>query len=202
MSRAMGGDAPSLWLADRSELVLTPGKAHRLYRLESGLVRLYTLDDAGLGVTLRFVKRGGVFGEEALTGRPRRYFAEAMAPSVIEALDPASMGDAELRALVTTLAAALDDVGMAMHRTATKQLAPRIAALILELADSDLATRDSDGLPVVRITHHQIAMAAGSVRETATKAIGDLARLGAIYVGYRKVTVRDERLLREAAGDD
>jgi len=187
--------------AESGEVLLFPGRADHLYRLSSGLIRLYTVDDDGTGVTLRYVKQGGYFGEEALTGEPRRYFAEAVTPSVVEVIDPAALDEAELRRLAAVLAAALDGMGRALHRLAGKPLRARVAAELLELSDSDLSGRSPEGAPMVYITHDELATAVGSVRETVTKVVGELVRLGAIRAGYGKITVRDERVLREVAGE-
>mgnify|MGYP001017243420 CR=1 FL=1 len=108
---------------------------------------------------------------------------------------------AELRRLATVLAAALDGMGRALHRLAGKPLRARVAAELLELSDSDLSGRSPEGAPMVYITHDELATAVGSVRETVTKVVGELVRLGAIRAGYGKITVRDERVLREVAGE-
>lgn len=187
--------------AESGEVLLFPGRADHLYRLERGLVRLYTVDDDGTGVTLRYVKQGGYFGEEALTGEARRYFAEAVTPSLLDVVDPDALGPEDLRRLATVLAAALDAMGRSLHRLAGKPLRSRVAAELLELSDSDLAGRSPDGAPMVYITHDELATAVGSVRETVTKVVGELVRLGAIRAGYGKITVRDERVLREVAGE-
>ena len=182
------------------EAVLFPGKADNLYRLRAGLVRLYTVDDDGVGVTLRYVKPGAYFGEERLTSRPRRYFAEAVTRSSVEVVDPDALSADEQRLLSGLLAMALDSMGRSMHRLAGKPFRARIAAELLELADSELARRVGN-VSEIRITHDELATAVGSVRETVTKVIGELARLGAINSGYGKITVRDLRVLREVAGE-
>lgn len=187
--------------AESGEVLLFPGRPEHLYRLASGLVRLYTVDDDGTGVTLRYVKQNGYFGEESLTGDARRYFAEAVTPSVVEIVDPKELGEPELRRLAAVLASALDGMGRALHRLAGKPLRARVAAELLELSDSDLSGRSPDGAPMVYITHDELATAVGSVRETVTKVVGELVRLGAIRAGYGKITVRDERVLREVAGE-
>ena len=119
--------------AEGGEVLLFPGRADHLYRLKSGLIRLYTVDDDGTGVTLRYVKHGGFFGEESLTGEQRRYFAEAVTPSAVEVIDPSALDEAELRQLATFLASALDSMGRALHRLAGKPLRARVAAELLEL---------------------------------------------------------------------
>lgn len=184
------------------EIVLFPGKADHLYRVRAGLVRLHTVDDDGVGVTLRYVKPGGYFGEERLIDRPRRYFAEAVTRSDIEELDAEQLDPDQQRDLARRLAAVIDGMNRAMHRLAGKPLRARIAAELLELSDSELAMRLADGTPVVRVTHDDLAAAVGSVRETVTKVVGELARTGAIRAGYGKITVQDAAKLRAEAGDE
>lgn len=181
--------------------VVFPGKADHLYRVRSGLVRLYTVDDDGTGVTLRYVKPGGYFGEESLTHRPRRYFAEAVTHAQLEVIEPGALDSSEQRELTAHLADALDRMGRSLHRLAGKPLRARVAAEILELSDSDLSERGADGAAVIRVTHDDLATAVGSVRETVTKVVGELVRLGGIRAGYGKVTVRDARVLRDVAGE-
>lgn len=54
-----------------------PGPRDRAYRVLEGLVRLEAVDEEGNALTLRLVRPGGFFGEEALFGQERIYFAEA-----------------------------------------------------------------------------------------------------------------------------
>lgn len=193
------------------ETVLSPGPSTHLYRLESGLIRLHAIDtDEGKAdakgevprsLTLRYVKPGAYFGEEVLVAGERWYFADAVTRSSVSILDPADL-DSDVRlALTDSLARSLDSVGRALRRLARKPLRARVAAEVLELADSDLATRGTDGATVVALTHDELAAAVGSVRETITKVVGDLVRLGAVRAGYGKLIVRDERVLREVAGE-
>ena len=139
--------------------------------------------------------------EEVLAQKARRYFAEAVTPSAIEVVEPDSLDQVEQRQLTERLALALDSMGRSLHRLAGKPLRARVAAEILELSDSDLARHTPDGAAVVHITHDDLATAVGSVRETVTKVIGELVRLGGIRAGYGKITVRDPRVLREVAGE-
>ena len=72
-------------------VILYPGKSDMLYRVASGLVRVHTMDDDGNGLTLRYVKPGDYFGEEALAGLDRQYFAEAVTDSSVDVINPALM---------------------------------------------------------------------------------------------------------------
>ena len=82
-------------------VILYPGKSDMLYRVASGLVRVHTMDDDGNGLTLRYVKPGEYFGEEALAGVNRAYFAEAVTDSTVDVINPALMS-AEDNLIVTT----------------------------------------------------------------------------------------------------
>ncbi len=182
------------------DVVLYPGAAGDLYQVSAGLVRVHTVDDDGFGATLRYIKPGGYFGEEALTGRQRRYFADAVTDSIVLAFDPRQLGAAELRALAVDLASAMDSMNRSLLRLAGKPLKARVAAELLELSDSALATRSAEGVATIRMTHDELAAAVGSVRETVTKVIGELVRAGALKAGYAKLTIRDARLLAQIAG--
>ena len=182
------------------DVLLFPGPPSELYQVVSGLVRLHTVDDAGFGATLRYVKPGGYFGEEAITGKQRRYFAEAVTEASTVRSDPQRLTPSELRAFAVDLALALDRMNRSVLRLASKPLKARVAAELLELADSALATRNADGVATVRMTHDELAAAVGSVRETVTKVIGELVRAGALRAGYAKLSIQDPELLTEIAG--
>jgi CRP-like cAMP-binding protein len=150
---------------------------------------------------LRYVKPGGYFGEEVLTGRRRRYFAEAVTNSSVESVAVEKLSRQALLELATFLASSLDQMNRALLRLAGKPLRARIAAELLELSDSALAGRTDTGESVVYMTHDDLAAAVGSVRETVTKVIGDMARSGALRAGYGKIVVIDQAQLAELAGD-
>lgn len=183
------------------EIILFPGPADHLFRVRRGLVRVHTMDDEGNGLTLRYIKPGGYFGEESLTGEPRGYFAEAVTDTEVEVLDAHGMRREEERALTRHMVSALESMYRGLDRLANKRLRARVAAELLELGDSAIASRDENGFPLVHITHDDLAAAVGSVRETVTKVVGELARLGAVEAGYGKVSLRDVERLRAIAGD-
>lgn len=182
------------------EVVLFPGKAEDIYRVRSGLIRIHTVDDEGNGLTLRYVKPGGYFGEEALCGLARRYFAEAVTSSTVEVMSPATLGPEENLDLTVHLVEAMERLYRSLYRLSGKRLKSRIAAELLDLQDSALASRGSANEAIVHITHDDLAAAVGSVRETVTKVVGELSREGAIDAGYGKISLVDTGLLEEIAG--
>ena len=183
------------------EVVLFPGAPENLYRVQKGLVRIHTVDDDGNGLTLRYVRPGGYFGEEAVAGLPRHYYAESVANSEIEVISPAIMEPEDNLELTTDLVRSLETLYRSLHRLSGKRLRSRIAAELLDLSESALATTNESGDRVVRITHDDLAAAVGSVRETVTKVVGELARAGAIASGYGKIALLDVKQLQEIANE-
>jgi len=174
-----------------------PGPRDRVYRVLEGLVRLEAVDEEGNALTLRLVRPGGYFGEEALAGMERSYFAEAVTEVVAEPL-PKEPHPEEIRQVLLSLAQALSESYRRIERLATQRLKNRMAAAILELAETPLAHEEQEGV-VLRATHDELAAAVGSVRETVTKVIGELTREGYIRSGYGKIILKDIKGLKELA---
>ncbi|MER3536229.1 MAG: Crp/Fnr family transcriptional regulator [Thermus sp.] len=173
-----------------------PGPREAAYRVEKGLVRLQMVDEEGGTLTLRFVRPGGYFGEEALFGLERVYFAEAVTPAELTPLvDPSPE---ETQALLAHLVQALSTTYRRMVRLATQRLKNRMAAALLELAETPLAQVE-EGQVVLKATHDELAWAVGSVRETVTKVIGELVREGYIRSGYGRIVLLDPQGLKALA---
>jgi CRP/FNR family transcriptional regulator, cyclic AMP receptor protein len=186
---------------DAKEIILFPGLATHLYQVQAGLVRIHMMDDEGSALTLRYVKPGGYFGEESLTGEQRRYFAEAVTRCELELISPATL-TAEQHALLSHyLVEAVAKLYRSMFRLSGKRLKSRIAAELLDLQDSALATPGANGEAIIRLTHDDLAAAVGSVRETVTKLVGELARDKAIHSGYGKITLSNAKVLQDIADE-
>lgn len=183
------------------EVVLFPGKPDNIYRVSEGLIRIHTVDDEGNGLTLRYVKPGGYFGEEAICGIQRRYFAEAVTSSSVEVISPVTLSAEENLDVTAHLVEAMERLYRSLYRLSGKRLKARIAAELLDLQDSALATTGARDESVVHITHDDLAAAVGSVRETVTKVVGELSREGAISAGYGKIALSNVDLLKDIAGE-
>jgi CRP/FNR family transcriptional regulator, cyclic AMP receptor protein len=180
-------------------VILYPGRANSIYRVKSGLVRLHTMDDDGNSLTLRYVKPGEFFGEEALAGLERAHFAESVTESVVEMFDSKLVTPEIAMSLNAHLAAALNRAYVQISRLALKRLRSRMAAALLELSDTAVGSKSPEGLYQVFATHDELAAAVGSVRETVTKVIGELAKDSLIDSGYGKITLRNLDGLRNVA---
>lgn len=176
-----------------------PGPRERIYRVESGLVRIQSVDDDGNALTLRFVRPGEYFGEEALSGGERRYHAEAATDTRIAQIQPDRLDPQETLDLAVGMARAISQTYDAIQRLVSQRLKNRIAAALLQLMDTPLAVQDKKGRAMIHVTHDEIASAVGSVRETVTKVVGELAREGLIKSGYGRIMLLDTEALDELA---
>ena len=182
-------------------IVLYPGRAEMIYRVKSGLVRLHTMDDEGNSLTLRYIKPGQFFGEEALAGLERHHFAESVTESKVEMFSLNLLTPEIALSLTANLAEALNGTYISILRLATKRLRSRIAAALLEMSNTALCSTNATGKRQVYATHDELAAAVGSVRETVTKVIGELAREGAIESGYGKIVLINEEGLQIIASE-
>jgi len=176
-----------------------PGPKEPLMRVREGLVRIQNVDDDGNTLTLRFVRPGEFFGEEALVGAERRYFAEAVTHTAIDTYDPKNLGLEEFRELTVHMIGALNQTYRRIERLVSQRLKNRIAAALIEFSDTAVAERSPEGQTVIRLTHDELAAAVGSVRETVTKVVGELFREGYIRSGYGKITILDRKGLEALA---
>lgn len=183
------------------EIVLFPGESSQLYKLRKGLIRIHTVDNEGKGLTLRYIKPGGFLGEEVLIHSPRRYFAEAITFCELEIIRADRLSAKETQDLVRNLAQAVEGLYRSLYRLSGKRLKSRIAAELLELQDSALATLNAEGKPTIHMTHDELAAAVGSVRETVTKVVGELSKEGAISAGYGKLILLDLPSLHHIADE-
>ncbi len=182
-------------------VILYPGKAEMLHRVRSGLVRIHTVDNDGNGLTLRYVKPGEFFGEEVLAGLERVAFAEAVTEASVDVIEPNKLSREDLAEISAHLVKALNRGYQSLYRLAGKRLRSRIAAELLELAQTALGTLRNDGKLMIYATHDEMAAAVGSVRETVTKVVGELSREGVIDAGYGKITLMDAEALKRIANE-
>jgi CRP-like cAMP-binding protein len=96
---------------------------------------------------------------------------------------------------------ALGHTYQTIQRIVSQRLKNRIAAAILDFAQTPVAAKDDAGHWLIRTTHDGIAAAVGSVRETVTKVIGELTREGYIQSGYGKLVVLNLEGLKTLASE-
>ncbi|WP_457638482.1 helix-turn-helix domain-containing protein [Oceanithermus sp.] len=199
----MAEPAPRNPLAFKAgETILRPSDSvpqRQVYQVISGYVRILCTDKNGDILVLRHVAPGGYFGEESLVDGKRRYSAEAVIETKIQIIDTRKLNANRSGQLAADLIKAIGETYTYIQRISSQRLRNRLAAALLELASSPLAQRDSRGQTTILITHDELAATIGSVRETTTRTIGELVKLGLVRSGYGRLRLLDLEGLSELA---
>ena len=171
-----------------------------LYQLESGLLRAVRLTPQGRNLTVRHIRPGDIFGEEALHGLNRTHQVIALTDASIRPIHLEHLSGEELWAVTRSLSAQLQRVMTDGVHIQDGELRERIARYLLNLSDSSLGGRHASGQPFVRATHELIAEGTGATRESVSKLIGEMRDDGLLSPAYRCITLTAEQELRKLAG--
>jgi CRP/FNR family cyclic AMP-dependent transcriptional regulator len=187
------------------ELLYTPHRpVEVLFLLKRGRIRVFRVSPEGRALTTAIVSPGTMFGEMALLGQ-RMYdnYAEALDEAYTCVMDRADarrllLSDPRIAArIVEILGQRLMAMEQRLSEAVFSNVPHRVAAALCTLADSHpAATRG--GTIHLTVTHSQVAELAGTSRETATKALGDLAGQG-LRLRRGRITIVDRSRLAAQA---
>lgn len=183
----------------RGQVLYAPGETGEvLFFLKEGSVRLYRLSAEGRKLVLARVGAGAFFGEMSCIGQGMYdAFAEAAEDSTVFAMSCEDvtrllLSDPQLSLrLLEALGRRVVEAEQQLEEFAFKGLVPRVAALLLKLADENGA--------IAGRSHQDLADELGVYRETVSSALGELKSAGAIEVGRKRIVVRDAAALGRAA---
>ena len=181
--------------------------SNMLFMVLEGRVRIYELA-AGREFTLLVVGTGEFFGEMALgNGQSSGTYAQALETSRICMMRQAAFERLVMRwpevglIMVRLLNDRISLLGNRMLDVGLKEVLPRIAGLILQLAESEgVVTAEKTRIPT-RYTHQHLGTMIGANREAVTNALLSLRGSGAIIIVHRHIYVVDVQALKEIAGD-
>jgi CRP/FNR family transcriptional regulator, cyclic AMP receptor protein len=174
-----------------------------------GRVKLVALGAEDREVVLAMRGPGDLIGEMAALGGQRRT-ATAIA---VDNVDIGSLRSHELRAFLAEHPdVAMVVIRMLVHRLteadsdrvdlATQDSIGRVAKRLLELA-TDHGIRTEEGTRIeLSLTQDELASWTGATRETVSRALRLMRRLGWIATDQRAITVIDTAALRERCGLD
>jgi len=174
--------------------------ARSLFLVASGRVQLYRTTREGRHFVIATLGPGSMFGEDSLLGGegPDTY-AVALEPCTIwtmprqRALEISSTNALFGFGLMQAMGQRVMEAENRLEQMAYRTISARLAALLLELGDSDATG-------VVHATHQELADMLGTWRETVSKTLQDLRRRGLIASGRRHLKLLDREALRMEAG--
>jgi CRP/FNR family transcriptional regulator, cyclic AMP receptor protein len=192
------------------QMLFTPQQPiEALFILKRGRVRIFRVSPDGRALTTAIVTPGTIFGEMVLLGQ-QMYdnWAEALDEAVVCVMSRDDvrrflLSDARITARITAiLGARLKSMEQRLTEAVFKTVPQRVAATLLTL--SAQPPKRPGLLPLgakpISITHEQLAALVGTSRETAIKALDELADRGVIRLGRGRITVLDSaRLADEGA---
>ena len=189
----------------RREVLYLPGDAgDRIYLLKRGVVKISALQEDGREVLLALLRKGEVFGEEAvLDDSPRDHVAEAYEDALVCIITRQDFMDMlrshpELVFKVTKL------IGLRLKtfRTRVEHLlfkgaSQRLASTLLELAHEH-GISDAQGVLVpLRLNQQDLANLIGVTRESVNLALSDFRRRGLVILENRAFRLPRPQALQE-----
>jgi CRP-like cAMP-binding protein len=186
------------------EVVFREGdQSNTCYVVRSGHARAVREHADGRQIALATFGPGDIFGELAMFDDERRSATvETIDPLEVLAILGPDMRRAMLRhpQLAVSLAASLSR----RLRTTNERLASqsfqtvqsRVASVIAQLVDQARSEGASDADVPITATQADLAMLAGSSRESASRFLATLERAGVISQGRGRLTVHDPEALR------
>jgi CRP-like cAMP-binding protein len=192
----------------RGERVFSAGdRPEFIYLLETGHVKLVSVDEKGWERILNIFRPGDVFGEILFSVERRPFDAIAMDAARVAILPRATFlallqssnqwGLNFIRMVSDRLFVIERDLA-ALSRTWTR---PRLIHLLLKLADN-LGEPGADGVLIqVPVTHETLANMIGASRVRVTSTLNRLQREGLLTKRGRFMVIRTEALKRSMAGE-
>ncbi len=185
--------------APKHILYVQNSPAEQFYYIVSGRVRTYISDENGAEKLLTDYRSGSLFGEAAFFDqRPRVSNAVTLTECQLISVN---------REQITEIIRSNPDVAMAL----LKYLARTVRLLSDQLDDATFLPADQRlarlllgafaGQHTIRTSQEELAATIGVTRVTASRIQNDFSRRGILDTGYRSLTLRNEALLREIAGE-
>ena len=172
--------------------VFEPGQpARNLFFVVQGLVKLTDVSPAGDEVIVHLYHPGDIFGERCFLGTAQQFFATAV--EHVDLLEmPASGVVDDIRSrpdtlveLLGALSGRLTAIDAEFHSFVSDSVLVRLGAKLLALASA--SKRGGDWLDLPRgFSHEAFAQMLGVHRETVTRAIATLRKLGVVATAGRR----------------
>jgi len=167
------------------------------YIVRSGSFRVTREHSDGRAITLANLGRGDIFGELAmLDGEVRSASVEALADGELLALPAVDVRALLARhpeitvKLVAALVRRLRDANERISRQSFQTVPSRVAGVLSQLVAEETPSFENEGV-TIRMTQADLAQLAGTSRESVSRFLAELERVGVVRCGRGRVTVLD-----------
>lgn len=171
--------------------IFEPGQpARNLFFVASGLVKLTDVSPAGAEVIVHLYHPGDIFGERCFLGAAQQFFATALEHADVLEMPAGGVIDQirnrpdRLVELLGALSGRLTAIDGEFQSFVSDSVPIRLGAKLLALASA--SARDGDWLDLpYGFSHEALAQMLGVHRETVTRAIASLRKLGVVATAGR-----------------
>ena len=179
------------------DTIFAPGDPDgQLYFLLEGTVRLYKIYGDYKEATIALLKDGGVFGELSLDEVPsQNAFAEAVTDVRVAKVRKSALNEVIKRhpefalKVFSSFSERLRQSDEVIESLLNREVAARLATLLLNLGDRFGEKEGSGTVLKVRLTHQDLANMIVSTREAVSKVMSEFQRAGLIEVRNRRISV-------------
>jgi CRP-like cAMP-binding protein len=179
------------------DTIFAPGDPdEQLYFLLEGAVRLYKIYGEYKEATVALLKDGGVFGELTLEETPRQNaFAEAVTDVRLLRVRKSALNEVIKRhpdfatKRFFSFSERLRQSDEVIESLLNREVAARLATLLVNLGDRFGETEGSGTVLKVRLTHQDLANMIVSTREAVSKVMSEFQRAGLIEVRNRRISL-------------
>jgi CRP/FNR family cyclic AMP-dependent transcriptional regulator len=167
------------------------------YIVRSGSFRVTREHSDGRAITLATLGPGDIFGELAmLDGEVRSASVEALADGELLALPAGEVRSLLARhpqiaeKLIAALVRRLRAANERLSRQSFQTVPSRVAGVLLQLAEEESPrAADEEGEVTIRMNQADLAQLAGTSRESVSRFLSDLERVGVVRPGRGRVTI-------------
>jgi CRP/FNR family cyclic AMP-dependent transcriptional regulator len=172
------------------------------YIVRGGELRVTREHSDGRAIALATLGHGDIFGELAmLDGGTRSASVETLSDAELLALPASDVrrvisehGDIAAK-LIIAITRRLRETNERVARQSFQTVPSRVAGVLAQLIAEEAIPEDREGV-TVRMTQADLALLAGTSRESVSRFLATLERAGVVAVGRGRVTVLEPRRLR------
>jgi CRP/FNR family transcriptional regulator, cyclic AMP receptor protein len=159
----------------------------------SGVLRVFMTSPSGRQTTLRYIRRGGLFGVATLFADTAHVGSRALADSRLLVFRSSLLRDAaqrDVRVCLALLRETSERVNGYVNELGGSVFSSVRQRIVRHLLDS--AVVGADGATVVAtLSQQELADAAGSLRETVVRILRELREAGLVHTGRDGITLLD-----------
>lgn len=159
----------------------------------NGVMRVFMTSPSGRQTTLRYIRRGGLFGVATLFADTAHVGSRALADSRLLVFRSSLLREAaerDIRVALALLRETSERVNGYVNELGGSVFSSVRQRIVRHLLDSAVVDAD-DATVVATLSQQELADAAGSLRETVVRVLRELRETGLVHTGRDGITLLD-----------